>query len=169
MSKLLAKCISTLKPYVKSLKVVTTLGNHGRLTARKKDQADERENFEMLIPEFLRLTLDNDIQIITSQGLDFVKYEFDDKIICLSHGHHDKVNSVLENMVKVYKVIPTEIHLGHYHHASDLNDSDIHIVVNGGLKGIDDFGLKAMRCTTKPSQNLIIYGEDRMVVELVVD
>ena len=169
VSKLLAKCISTLKPYVQSLKVVTTLGNHGRLTARKKDQADERENFEMLIPEFLRLTLDDDIQIITSQGLDFVKYEFGDKVICLSHGHHDKVNSVLENMVKVYKVIPTEIHLGHYHHASDLNDSDIHIVVNGGLKGIDDFGLKAMRCTTKPSQNLIIYGEDRMVVELVVD
>lgn len=169
VSKLLAKCIATLKSYVNSLKVVTTLGNHGRLTARKKDQADERENFEMIIPEFLRLSLDKDIQIITSQGLDFVKYEFDDKTICLSHGHHDKVNSVLENMVKVYKVIPTEIHLGHYHHASDLNESDIHIVVNGGLKGIDDFGLKATRCTTKPSQSLIVYDEDRMVIELVVD
>lgn len=169
VSKLLAKCISTLKSYVKSLKVVTTLGNHGRLTARKKEQADERENFEMLIPEFLRLTLGDDIPIVTSQGLDFVKYEFDDKIICLSHGHHDKVNSAIDNMIRVYKVVPDEIHLGHWHHMSDLNDSNIHVVVNGSIKGVDDFGLKATRCTTQPSQNLIVYGKDRMMIELIVD
>lgn len=169
VSKLLSKCILSLKPYVNSIKVVTTLGNHGRLTPNRKDQADERENFEMLIPEFLRLTLGNDIPIVTSQGLDFVKYEFDDKIICLSHGHHDKVNSAIDNMIRVYKVVPDEIHLGHWHHMSDLNDSNIHVVVNGSIKGVDDFGLKATRCTTQPSQNLIVYGKDRMMIELIVD
>lgn len=169
VSKLLSKCILSLKPYVNSIKVVTTLGNHGRLTPNRKEQADERENFEMLIPEFLRLTLGDDIPIVTSQGLDFVKYEFDDKIICLSHGHHDKVNSAIDNMIRVYKVVPDEIHLGHWHHMSDLNDSNIHVVVNGSIKGVDDFGLKATRCTTQPSQNLIVYGRDRMMIELIVD
>lgn len=169
VSKLLSKCILSLKPYVNSIKVVTTLGNHGRLTPNRKEQADERENFEMLIPEFLRLTLGDDIPIVTSQGLDFVKYEFDDKIICLSHGHHDKVNSAIDNMIRVYKVVPDEIHLGHWHHMSDLNDSNIHVVVNGSIKGVDDFGLKATRCTTQPSQNLIVYGKDRMMIELIVD
>ena len=169
VSKLLSKCILSLKPYVNSIKVVTTLGNHGRLTSNKKEQADERENFEMLIPEFLRLTLGDDIPIVTSQGLDFVKYEFDDKIICLSHGHHDKATSAIDNMIRVYKVVPDEIHLGHWHHMSDLNDSNIHVVVNGSIKGVDDFGLKATRCTTQPSQNLIVYGKDRMMIELIVD
>ena len=169
VSKLLSKCILSLKPYVNSIKVVTTLGNHGRLTPNRKEQADERENFEMLIPEFLRLTLGEDIPIITSQGLDFVKYEFDDKIICLSHGHHDKATSAIDNMIRVYKVVPDEIHLGHWHHMSDLNDSNIHVVVNGSIKGVDDFGLKATRCTTQPSQNLIVYGKDRMMIELIVD
>ena len=169
VSKLLSKCILSLKPYVNSIKVVTTLGNHGRLTPNRKEQADERENFEMLIPEFLRLTLGDDIPIITSQGLDFVKYEFDDKIICLSHGHHDKAKSAIDNMIRVYKVVPDEIHLGHWHHMSDLNDSNIHVVVNGSIKGVDDFGLKATRCTTQPSQNLIVYGKDRMMIELIVD
>lgn len=169
VSKLLSKCILSLKPYVNSIKVVTTLGNHGRLTPNRKEQADERENFEMLIPEFLRLTLGNDIPIVTSQGLDFVKYEFDDKIICLSHGHHDKATSAIDNMIRVYKVVPDEIHLGHWHHMSDLNDSNIHVVVNGSIKGVDDFGLKATRCTTQPSQNLIVYGKDRMMIELIVD
>ena len=169
VSKLLIKCINSFKPYVKSLKVITTLGNHGRLVSDKKQQGYEHENFEMLIPEFLRMGLDKDIQIITSQGLDFVQYECDNKIICLSHGHHDKVNSAINNMTKVYKIVPDEVHLGHYHHMSDLNDSNIHIVVNGGLKGIDDFGLKATRCVTKPSQNLIVYGEDRIMIEIIVD
>ena len=169
VSKLLSKCILSLKPYVNSIKVVTTLGNHGRLTPNRKEQADERENFEMLIPELLRLTLGDDIPIVTSQGLDFVKYEFDDKIICLSHGHHDKATSAIDNMIRVYKVVPDEIHLGHWHHMSDLNDSNIHVVVNGSIKGVDDFGLKATRCTTQPSQNLIVYGKDRMMIELIVD
>lgn len=169
VSKLLIKCINSFKPYVKSLKVITTLGNHGRLVSDKKQQGYEHENFEMLIPEFLRMGLDKDIQIITSQGLDFVQYECDNKIICLSHGHHDKVNSAINNMTKVYKIVPDEVHLGHYHHMSDLNDSNIHVVVNGGLKGIDDFGLKATRCVTKPSQNLIVYGEDRIMIEIIVD
>lgn len=169
VSKLLSKCILSLKPYVNSIKVITTLGNHGRLTPNRKEQADERENFEMLIPEFLRLTLGDDIPIVTSQGLDFVKYEFDDKIICLSHGHHDKAKSAIDNMIRVYKVVPDEIHLGHWHHMSDLNDSNIHVVVNGSIKGVDDFGLKATRCTTQPSQNLIVYGQDRMMIELIVD
>lgn len=169
VSKLLSKCILSLKPYVNSIKVVTTLGNHGRLTPNRKEQADERENFEMLIPEFLRLTLGDDIPIVTSQGLDFVKYEFDDKVICLSHGHHDKTKSAIDNMIRVYKVVPDEIHLGHWHHMSDLNDSNIHVVVNGSIKGVDDFGLKATRCTTQPSQNLIVYGKDRMMIELIVD
>lgn len=169
VSKLLSKCILSLKPYVNSIKVVTTLGNHGRLTPNRKEQADERENFEMLIPEFLRLTLGDDIPIVTSQGLDFVKYEFDDKIICLSHGHHDKNKSAIDNMIRVYKVVPDEIHLGHWHHMSDLNDSNIHVVVNGSIKGVDDFGLKVTRCTTQPSQNLIVYGKDRMMIELIVD
>lgn len=169
VSKLLAKCINSLKPFVNSLKVVTTLGNHGRLQPNKKDAGDERENFEMLIPEFLRLTLDKDISIISSQGLDFVKYECGDKTICLAHGHHDKPSNAVDNMVRVYKVVPDEVHLGHLHHMIDRNDSDIHITMNGGLKGVDDFALGATRCITKPSQGLIVYGEDRVVIELTVD
>ena len=169
VSKLLARCINTLKPHVNSMKVVTTLGNHGRLTPHKKDQGDERENFEMLIPEFLRMSLDKDINIIASQGMDFVKYEIGERVICLAHGHHDKFNSAINNMVRIYKVVPDEVHLGHTHHASATNDSNIHVVVNGSLKGADDFGIKSTRCVTKPSQNLIVYGDDRMVIEIVVD
>lgn len=169
VSKMLSKLINSFKPYVQSIKVITTLGNHGRLTPNKKEQSAEKENFEMLIPEFLRLMLDKDITIITSQGIDIVKYEFDDKVIGLAHGHHDKPNKAIDNFVSLYKVVPNEIHLGHYHSASDTNDSNMYINVTGSLKGSDDYALGAVRKTTKPSQNLIIYGTDRMVVEIICE
>jgi hypothetical protein len=169
VSNLLSEAINSLKPYVRSLKVVTTLGNHGRLTPNKKDQNGERENFEMLIPEFLRLRLDKDIKVITSQGLDIVKYDIDDKVIGLAHGHHDKPNAVIENFVKLYKVVPNEIHLGHYHAMSDKCESNIYININGSVKGADDYAIETMREVTRPSQNLIVYGMDRMMIEIALD
>lgn len=169
VSQLLAEAINSIKPYVRTLKVVTTLGNHGRLTPNKKDQNGERENFEMLIPEFLRLRLDKDIKIITSQGLDIVKYNIDDKVIGLAHGHHDKPSAVIENFVKLYKEVPNEIHLGHYHAMCDKCESNIYININGSIKGADDYAIETMREVTRPSQNLIVYGMDRTMIEIILD
>lgn len=167
VSDMLSYFINELKPYVHNIKVVTTLGNHGRLIPNKKESIN-KENMEMLIPEFLKLKLDKDITIITSGGLDFVKYKFDNKIICLAHGQYDKVSQVVEDFSKIYKCVPNEIHLGHTHAHKDINDSNIYITVNGSLCGSDEYALN-LRAVTKPSQTLIIYDEDRCVIEMIVD
>ena len=165
-SDMLAYFINELKPYLRDLKVVTTLGNHGRLIADKK-AAINSENMEMLIPEFLRLKLDG-IRVISSGGLDFVRYEFADRDICLAHGQNDNINHVIEDFVKIYKIVPDEIHLGHTHAYKDINDCNIYITVNGSLMGSDEYATN-IRKATKPSQNLIVYGEDRGVYELILD
>ena len=167
VSNMLAYFINELKPYVCSIKVITTLGNHGRLIPNKKESIN-KENMEMLIPEFLKLKLDKDITITTSGGLDFVKYTFNNKIICLAHGQHDKVNQVIEDFSKIYKCVPDEIHLGHTHAHKDINESNIYVTVNGSLCGSDEYALN-LRAVTKPSQTLIIYDEDRCVIEIIVD
>ncbi len=167
VSDMLSYFINELKPYVHNIKVITTLGNHGRLIPNKKESIN-KENMEMLIPEFLKLKLDKDITIITSGGLDFVKYKFDNKIICLAHGQYDKVSQVVEDFSKIYKCVPNEIHLGHTHAHKDINDSNIYITVNGSLCGSDEYALN-LRAVTKPSQTLIIYDEDRCVIEMIVD
>lgn len=128
VAEVLANLINEIKPYFKNIKVVTTLGNHGRLISDKKASV-AKENMEMLIPEFLRLRLDKSITIISSQGLDFTKYEFGGKTICLAHGQNDKINSVIENFAKMYKTVPDEIHLGHTHSHKNLNDCNIYVVV----------------------------------------
>lgn len=167
VSDMLSYFINELKPYVKNLKVVTTLGNHGRLIPNKKESIN-KENMEMLIPEFLKLKLDKDINILTSNGLDFIKYNIGNRIICLSHGQYDKVNEVIEDFSKIYKCVPNEIHLGHTHSYKDINDSNIYITVNGSLMGSDEYAVN-LRKITKPSQSLIVYDEDRCIIEIIVD
>lgn len=167
VSDMLSYFINELKPYVKKLKVVTTLGNHGRLIPNKKESIN-KENMEMLIPEFLKLKLDKDINILTSNGLDFIKYNIGNRVICLSHGQYDKANEVIEDFSKIYKCVPNEIHLGHTHSYKDINDSNIYITVNGSLMGSDEYAVN-LRKITKPSQNLIVYDEDRCIIEIIVD
>ena len=104
VSDMLSYFINELKPYVRNLKIVTTLGNHGRLIPNKKESIN-KENMEMLIPEFLKLKLDKDINILTSNGLDFIKYKIGDRVICLSHGQYDKVNEVIEDFSRSYAFI----------------------------------------------------------------
>ena len=163
VTDVLAKLINSMKPYFNSIKIVTTLGNHGRLTPNKSDSITN-ENFEMLIPTMLRDKL-SDIKISDSKGLDFTKYEIDGKIIMVSHGQNDSMTKVISDFSKMFKVVPNEVHLGHTHSYTDINDCDIKVTVNGSLIGSDDYAVTIRKVTT-PSQNLIVYEKDRCIYEI---
>lgn len=168
VTDLLAKMIGSMKPYFNSIKIVTTLGNHGRLTSSKND-CSTKENFEMLIPKWLRdKEILKGVTIIDSKGVGFVGYEVDGKFICVSHGNNDKLSTVISDYCKLYKRVPDEIHLGHFHGCQDINDCDVIVNVNGSLIGSDDYAL-SIRKVTAPSQNLIIYDEDRWLCPLTVE
>ena len=163
VTDVLAKLINSMKPYFNSIKIVTTLGNHGRLTPNKSDSITN-ENFEMLIPTMLRDKL-SDVKIIDSKGLDFTKYEIDGKIIMVSHGQNDSMTKVISDFSKMFKFVPNEVHLGHTHSYTDINDCDIKVTVNGSLIGSDDYAVTIRKVTT-PSQNLIVYEKDRCIYEI---
>lgn len=163
VTDVLAKLINSMKPYFNSIKIITTLGNHGRLTPNKSDSITN-ENFEMLIPTMLRDKL-SDVKIIDSKGLDFTKYEIDGKIIMVSHGQNDSMTKVISDFSKMFKVVPNEVHLGHTHSYTDINDCDIKVTVNGSLIGSDDYAVTIRKVTT-PSQNLIVYEKDRCIYEI---
>lgn len=162
----LGKIINSMKPHFNEIKVITTLGNHGRLTSGKAD-CSTCENFEKLIPMWLRDKLD-DVTVVDSHGLDFVHYEWDGKHIMLSHGQNDKLNNAVSDFTKMFKIIPDEVHLGHTHSYKDINDCGIKVTVNGSLCGSDDYAI-SIRKVTPPSQNLIIYDDDRCVYELLAE
>ena len=163
VTDVLAKFINSLKPYFNSIKIITTLGNHGRLLPNKSETVTN-ENFEMLIPIMLKDRL-TDVEIIDSKGFDFVAYKLHNKVILLSHGQNDSLNKTISDFSKIYKFVPSEIHLAHTHSYKDINDCDVIVTVNGSLMGSDDYAIRVRKLTT-PSQNLIIYENDRCIYEL---
>lgn len=167
VAHIISTLINDMKPFFKEITVVSTFGNHGRLTP-EKTAALVKENFERLTNGFIRMRLGDDIKFIEAQSEDFVMYDCGDKKIYLAHGQYDKLSSVIGDCVAMTKIVPDEVHLGHTHSYKDINESNIMTVVGGSLMGADDYAL-TLRKNTKPHQNLIIYGEDRCVYQLVVD
>ena len=167
VAHIISTLINDMTPFFKEITVVSTFGNHGRLTP-EKTAALVKENFERLTNGFIRLRLGDDIKFIEAQSEDFVMYDCGDKKIYLAHGQYDKLSSVIGDCAAMTKIVPDEVHLGHMHSYKDINESNIMTVVGGSLMGADDYAL-TLRKNTKPHQNLIIYGEDRCVYQLVVD
>ena len=166
VTDMLVSLINELKPHFDEIKVYTTIGNHSRLVPNKTETIT-KESFETMIPVRLRDNL-KDVSIMSSNGMDFMQYKIDDKIICLSHGQNDSISSVIADFSKIYKSVPTEVHLGHTHAYKDINDCDTIVNVNGNLCGADDYAITC-RKTTAPSQNLIVYEDDRCIYELKLD
>lgn len=167
VAHIISTLINDMKPFFKEITVVSTFGNHGRLIP-EKTAALVKENFERLTNGFIRLRLGDEIRFIEAHSDDFVVYDCGDKKIYLAHGQYDKLSSVIGDCVAMTKIVPDEVHLGHTHSYKDINESNIMTVVGGSLMGADDYAL-TLRKNTKPHQNLIIYGEDRCVYQLVVD
>lgn len=165
VAEIISNCISMLAKYVNNIKIVTTLGNHGRLQSDKK-KCLTGNNFEKLIPKFISLR--TGLSVHSSNGLDFTSFEIDEKFICVAHGQNDKISNVIEDFSKIYKRVPDEIHLGHTHAYKDINDCDIFVTVNGSLVGTDDYAL-SIRKITKAAQNLIIYDTDRCIYSLLAE
>ena len=67
-------------------------------------------------------------------------------------------------MIKMFKIIPDEIHMGHYHTDMEMTEYDISVIVNGSLQGTDTFAKKIRKSGT-PLQKLIIYNEDGNLCE----
>ena len=163
VTDLIIRLVNDMKPYFNSIKIYTTLGNHSRLTSNKHDSVT-KENFETLIPIRLRDNL-KDVTVIDSKGLDFLMYKIEDRVICLAHGQNDKISTVIGDFSQMFKVVPNEVHLGHTHSYKDINDCDTYVSVNGSLDGSDEYAVTLRKITT-PSQNLIIYDDDRWITSL---
>lgn len=160
-SEILSNMLVNLAKKIPNIKFYSCTGNHGRCVANAKESLDT-ENFEKLIPWYLQTRLKN------INNVEFVENKFDDNIIVYQflnetifavHGHEDKINKSVDELSKMFKLFPSELHMGHFHSYYEKEDHDISVVVNGTLSGVDKFA-KHIRKTSKPEQTMLIYNEN---------
>lgn len=160
VSEVLSNMINALSKYV-DIEVYGVVGNHSRVNANKKDNMPA-ENFERMIFEYINLRCPN--HKVHLNGLeDWQVFNVMGRDIFITHGDKDNINNVKKHAIDLLGKVPTEIHVGHYHHVNITDDCNTEIVVNGSVVGTDEYAM-SLRKTTKPHQVLRIYGEDNDVI-----
>ncbi|MBN1076075.1 hypothetical protein DVV91_17280 [Clostridium botulinum] len=158
LSEMLSNFINIMAKEIPFIKIYSTIGNHGRCSANIKDSLSI-ENFERLIPWYMktRIQCDNVKFIENKEDDEIIVYKAINETIFACHGHKDKIGSVVNDLTKMLKIFPTEVHMGHWHRHSTIEDNDIELIINGSFAGTDEYA-ESIRKSNKPSQTLIIYN-----------
>lgn len=145
---------------ISQVKVYMTVGNHGRMNPNKKESVD-KENFEYLIWDGVKERVKHPKVEFVENTIDetFISYEVNGELVIGVHGHLDSVKSVIGDFAKMFQKPIKEIHMGHLHHSMSDEESDIKLVMNSNLSGVDSHAKKG-RYFGSPSQTLMIYDGD---------
>lgn len=162
LCELLSDFVYELSLNIPSIKIYSVIGNHSRINMSKTDN-QQGENLERLVPFYLKSRLKDleNVYIDEKANIDdgIVKFEVKNESIIGVHGDLDRPTSVVDNMIKMLRIIPSEIHMGHLHHHYEKEEYDIEVVMNGSLQGTDYYA-KDIRKSGRPMQKLMIYNDE---------
>lgn len=156
--QLLAEILKALAKEVEQVQFYSTYGNHSRITEKKQDALD-RENFELLIPDMLKEHLQNHTNILLMPN------KYDDQILVARpaghlvfgvHGDRDKPEKVAGNLTMMMDMKPEKIYTAHSHHKQQLETHKVDVIMSRSLCGVDDFS-KGIRATSKAGQSFYVY------------
>ena len=156
--QLISDILQTFAKNFEEVYFYSTYGNHSRVTENKTDALD-RENFELLIPDFLSSNLQN------FKNITIMKNQIDDQILVAKpnghliygvHGDRDKNEKVAQNLTMMLEKKPYKIFTSHTHHKEVLEVHKVDVIVSRALCGVDDYS-KGIRATAKAGQSLYIY------------
>ena len=157
-SEMLSNFINIIAEEIPYIRIYSTVGNHGRCSANIKDSLSV-ENFERLVPWYMKSRIEcTNVEFVDNKEDDeIIVYKAMNEVIFACHGHKDRVGSVVNDLTKMLKIFPSEVHMGHWHRHSTIEDNDIELIINGSFAGTDDYA-ESIRKSNKPSQTLIIYN-----------
>ena len=159
VSELLSHFVMQLREKIPEVKVFSTYGNHSR-SWQGKSNGSNKENYERIVAEFLRLRLQPyGIEVVDSGCEDFIKTTIANKTIIMTHGDKDSLTQATANFTKLFREPIDEIYMGHLHAHKEFDDCNTQVIINGSLVSTDDYAL-SLRRHTDAVQLLRIYGED---------
>jgi predicted phosphodiesterase len=154
-------------------------GNHPRLT--KKPRAKQRfDNFEYIMGQFLKGVAGDKFTVTVPKDIIYTHNIMGYKI-GMTHGDGSKAASFagipfygLSQRTKATQSMRSLLGLdrlymflmGHYHQLLNWTDGDCHIVVNGSIKGGDEYSIVSRSSALEPVQALLTFHETHGWVNL---
>lgn len=164
ISDLLSEMFISLSSKFNSVHVYTVEGNHSRIVQNKEDSL-QGENFDILLPFYLKARLQNYSNIIIHENdvcKDIAMFEVRGNLVMASHGDKDSPSSVVQNFTMMFGKKPDIIMLGHRHVNSMETVYDTKVIQSGCISGNDEYAL-SIRKTNKPEQIVTVVDEDGVV------
>lgn len=172
VAEAIANMLLELAKNINKVEFYSVTDNHSRVSRNKKESI-EKESFSRFIPWHLKTRLENveNIKIVDNEINGVTEYEigmfdiFGEKAL-FTHGHCDKLPSMVQNLTLMTRVFPVAIFTGHLHRNFEDEIHGIDLIMNPSAVGSGEYS-KSIRKSSKPRQKLTIYEENNGEVERI--
>lgn len=164
VSELLSDAIASLSTCVEGIDYFAALDNHSRIDPIRENSL-ELESLCRITTWYMKERLKelHHVLIHTNNkyGPDIITTSVWDHEVAAVHGHKDKPEKVVDNLVLMTKHNFDLILTSHFHHFQADEKNEVLVLCNSSLMGTDDYAQK-LRLSAKPSQNFIVATPDNV-------
>ena len=141
MSTILTDVIAEISNLFNNVHVYVTPGNHSRCIPNK-EHALRGENYDLLLPFYLKASLQNYKNVFIHDNLkdcDVAMFDVRGNKVMAVHGDKDTPESVVQKFTMVFGVKPDIVLLGHRHTNGLLTVYDSKVIQSGCVSGSDNY------------------------------
>lgn len=168
VSEIVAEAIASLSTCVQGIDYYAALDNHSRIDPIRENSLD-LESLCRITTWYLkeRLKGQHNVLIHTTNkyGPDIITTSIWDHKVAAVHGHKDKPEKVVDNLVLMTKQDFDLILTSHFHHFQADEKNEVLVLCNSSLMGTDDYAQK-LRLSAKPSQNFIVATPENVAEQI---
>lgn len=164
VSSMISEMIAEIAKRFNNVYVYVTPGNHSRVVANK-DNALRGENFDILLPHYLKASLQNYHTVSINDNLkdcDVAMFDIRGNHIYASHGDKDDAGNVVQRFTMIFGVKPDIVLLGHRHTNALTTVYDTKVIQSGCVSGSDNYCLDK-RLKNRPEQTISVIDKGGLV------
>lgn len=141
ISMILTDVIAEISNLFNNVHVYVTPGNHSRCIPNK-EHALRGENYDLLLPFYLKASLQNYKNVFIHDNLkdcDVAMFDVRGNKVMAVHGDKDTPESVVQKFTMVFGIKPDIVLLGHRHTNGLLTVYDSKVIQSGCVSGSDNY------------------------------
>ena len=164
VSSLLSEFLTEVSKKFNKVYVYVTPGNHSRVVANK-EMSLRGENFDVLLPHYLKASLQNYTSIIIEDNMkdcDVAIFKVRNSNVFGVHGDKDEISNVVQRFTMIFGIKPDIVLMGHRHTNAMTTIYDAKVIQSGCVSGSDNYCLDR-RLKNRPEQTVSVVDDDGLV------
>ena len=163
-SSMLSEFLAEVSKKFDNVFVYTTPGNHSRVVANKEHSL-RGENFDILLPHYLKASLQNYQNISiedNKKDCDVAIFDVRGNHVFGVHGDKDEPSNVVQRFTMIFGIKPDIVLMGHRHTNALTTVYDAKVIQSGCVSGSDNYCIDR-RLKNRPEQTVTVVGDKGLI------